>query len=73
LRPTKQQLEQWRKEDKSYSEIKEITGYSKGMISRWYEQEGFEPAKPGRKEGFKTSDETKQLLSKIAKERAERG
>jgi hypothetical protein len=64
--PTKEQLVQWDKEGKSYSDIKKICGYSKGYISGLYKKHNI-PKKMGRKKDFKATEETRRRMSEAIK------
>lgn len=67
FKPSKQQLIEWRDAGMSFSDMKEICGYSKASLSRFFDEYKIEKPKPGRKRGFKVSEETKEKLSETMK------
>jgi hypothetical protein len=63
FKPTKEKLIEWRDAGLSFSEMNKLCGYSKASLSRFFDEYKIEKPKPGRKRGFKVSDETKEKLS----------
>ncbi|NMC57881.1 MAG: hypothetical protein GYA51_00585 [Candidatus Methanofastidiosa archaeon] len=63
FKPTKENLIEWRDAGMSLNDMKEICGYSKASLSQFFDEYGLKKSKPGRKRGFKVSEETKRKLS----------
>ena len=65
-KPTKEELKRWRDKGLSYTDMKDLCGYSKSMLSKLFKEFQLEPASVGRKKGSKMSGEQKKKLSEIA-------
>lgn len=61
-KPTCEQLKDWKEEKKSFTWIKNETGYSKATISGWYKDCDIS-LQVGRKAGSQVSEETRQKMS----------
>ena len=62
-KPTKEQLIEWLDAGMSFMDMRNECGYSKSSISRFFDEYKIEKPKPGRKRGYKVSNETKEKLS----------